>query len=97
MQVVSIQMAVSEGDKVQNLDRAAKKVRQAGNVDLIILPELWNVGFMSFDRYIPEAEDMNGPTLALLRELAKEVNAYVHTGSFVEKDGDRYYNSSYLL
>ena len=97
MQVVSIQMAVSEGDKVQNLDRAAKKVRQAGNVDLIILPELWNVGFMSFDRYMSEAEDINGPTLGMLRELAKEVGAYVHTGSFVEKDGDRYYNSSYLL
>jgi predicted amidohydrolase len=62
-----------------------------------MLPELWNIGFLSYDRYVPDAEDENGPTLEMLRELAKEVNVYIHTGSFVEKDGNRYYNSSYLL
>ena len=96
MQVASVQMGV-EGDKAQNLKRAAEKVRQVRSVDLIILPELWNIGFLSYDRYIPEAEDTNGPTLGMLRELAVEVGAYIHTGSFVEKEEDRYYNSSYLL
>ncbi|MEE9612517.1 MAG: nitrilase-related carbon-nitrogen hydrolase, partial [Desulfatiglandales bacterium] len=48
-------------------------------------------------RYVSEAEDRNGPTLKALKESAKEVGAYVHTGSFVEKNDDRYYNSSYLL
>lgn len=97
MQVASIQMAVAEGDKARNIDGAIAKVRQARGADLIVLPELWNIGFMSFDRYVSEAEDKNGPTLAALRDLAKEVGAYLHTGSFVEKDEDRYYNSSYLL
>lgn len=97
MLVASIQMGVTEGDKARAIDRAAEKVRQARGADLIILPELWNIGFMSFDSYVIEAEDKNGPTLGALRDLAKEVGAYIQTGSFVEKDDGRYYNSSYLL
>jgi len=65
--------------------------------DLILLPELWNIGFMSFDRYRKEAETEEGPTLTLLRALTKELSCYLHTGSFVEKRGDRFYNSSFLL
>lgn len=97
MQVASIQMAVVEGDKVKTIKKAADNVRQCRGADLIILPEIWNVGFMSFDRYIPEAEDKNGPTLGMLRKLAREVGSFLHTGSFVEEDGGKYYNSSYLI
>ena len=97
MLVASIQMSVVEGDKSETIDRAIENVRRARGADLIDLPELWNIGFMSFDRYLPESEDKNGPTLTTFRELAKEVKAYVHTGSFVERDGDKYYNSSYLI
>lgn len=97
MLVASIQMGVAEGDKSRAIDEAVEKVHRARGADLIVLPELWNIGFMSFDRYIPEAEDKSGPTLTTLRKLSKEVKAYVHTGSFVERDGDKYYNSSYLI
>ena len=97
MQVASIQMAVVEGDKGGTIDKAAENIRRAQGADLIILPEIWNVGFMSFDRYIPEAEEKNGPMLTMLRQLAKEVGAYLHTGSFVEKEEEKYYNSSYLI
>lgn len=97
MQVTAIQMAVVEGDKEKTLEKAAGNIRRCQGADLIILPEIWNVGFMSFDRYISEAEDKNGPTLNTLRHLAKEVKTYLHTGSFVEKEGEKYYNASYLI
>ena len=97
MLVASIQMGVVEGDKSETIDRAIENVRRARGADLIVLPELWNIGFMSFDRYLPESEDKNGPTLTTFREVAKEMKAYMHTGSFVERDGDKYYNSSYLI
>lgn len=97
MRVACVQMAVVEGDKAATLAKATEMIRAAKGADLIILPELWNVGFMSFDRYQPEAEDRGGPTLEAMRELARETEAHIHTGSFVEKDGDRYFNSSYLL
>jgi predicted amidohydrolase len=97
MLVASIQMGVVENDKSQTIKKALDKVRKASDADLIILPELWNIGFMSFNRYISEAETMDGPTLSALKYLAQELKVYLHTGSFVEEVGGRYYNSSYLL
>jgi predicted amidohydrolase len=97
LNIAAVQLAVADGGKSANLARAVELVREAEGADLVILPELWNIGFLSFDQYISEAEDQDGPTLASLRDLARELNAYLHTGSFVEKDQDRFYNSSYLL
>jgi predicted amidohydrolase len=97
MLVASIQMGVVEADKAKTLERAVEHTRKVRDADLIILPEIWNVGFMSFDRYLSEAEDENGPTFTTMRALAREVKSHLHMGSFVEKEGDRYYNSSYLF
>ncbi|MBL7225552.1 MAG: carbon-nitrogen family hydrolase [Desulfobacteraceae bacterium] len=97
MRVASIQMGMVEGDKARTIDKAVENIRLARDADLILLPELWNIGFMSFDRYLPEAEDKNGPTLTKLRELAREVESYLHAGSFVEEEEGKYYNSSYLI
>jgi predicted amidohydrolase len=97
MQVASIQLSVVENDKKATVDKAVECIRRARGADLFILPELWNVGFMSFDRYVSEAEDRNGMTLTTLRSVAKELKAFLHTGSFVEREGDKHFNSSYLL
>jgi predicted amidohydrolase len=90
-------MSVVEGDKEKTIARALENITRAADADLVVLPEIWNVGFMSFDRYESEAEDREGPTLTALRQAAREVDVFLHTGSFVEKDGDDYFNSSYLL
>ncbi|MFZ0447966.1 MAG: carbon-nitrogen family hydrolase [Desulfatiglandaceae bacterium] len=97
MLIASIQMAVVENDKAATLDKAVGQIRRASDADLVILSELWNIGFMSFDRYRSEAEDKDGPTLSTFRSLARELKIHLHTGSFVEEDGGKYYNSSYLL
>jgi predicted amidohydrolase len=97
MRIASIQLKIVEGSKEEALDHASQVIRQCRGADLILLPELWNIGFMSFDRYRQEAETQNGPTLTLLRGLAKELSCHLHTGSFVERKGGRLYNSSFLL
>jgi predicted amidohydrolase len=97
MKVASIQMSVVEDDKTATIDKAVANIHRCQGVDLTILPEIWNVGFMSFDRYIPEAEDRGGPTLTRMRAAAEENGTYLHTGSFVEKQNGQYYNSSYLI
>ena len=51
MRAASIQMTVGEGDKARNLERAVEKIRQLKGVGLIVLPELWTIGFICFDRY----------------------------------------------
>ena len=97
MRIASIQLKVVEESKEKTLEHASHMIRQCRGADLILLPELWNIGFMSFDRYRNEAETQQGPTLTLLRALAREFSCHLHTGSFVEKRGDRFYNSSFLL
>ncbi|MFO7802737.1 MAG: nitrilase-related carbon-nitrogen hydrolase [Desulfovermiculus sp.] len=97
MEVASIQMGVVEDDKAGAIDQAVQRIRQCRGADLIILPELWNIGFMSFERYYAQAETQEGPTLSAMQTMAREMGAYVHTGSFVLKDKDAYYNASYLL
>jgi len=97
MRIASIQISVIEGDKTATIEKALERIYNVKDADLVILPELWNIGFMSFDRYLAEAEDKNGPTLSAMRDVAAELKIYLHTGSFVEKDGDQYFNSSYLL
>ncbi len=90
-------MSVVEGDKTATIDQAVENIHRCEGIDLVILPEIWNVGFMSFDRYVSEAEDRNGQTLARLREAARKIGVYLHTGSFVEKKNGNCYNSSYLI
>lgn len=97
MRVASIQLETIEGSKTKTLEHAGEMIRQCRGADLILLPELWNIGFMSFDRYREEAETEEGPTLGLLRSLARDLSCYLHTGSFVEKREERFYNSSFFL
>jgi predicted amidohydrolase len=97
MKFASIQMAVVEGDKTATIDKAIENIQRCQDSDLIILPEIWNIGFMSFDRYTAEAESRKDQTLTRLREAAQQIGSYLHTGSFVEEKGGKYYNSSYLI
>ena len=97
MKVASIQISVVEDDKIATIDKAIENIQRCKGIDLVILPEIWNIGFMSFDRYGSEAEDHNGQTLTRLREAAKQIGVYLHTGSFVEKKNGNAYNSSYLI
>jgi len=70
MKVASIQISVVEDDKIATIDKAIENIQRCKGIDLVILPEIWNIGFMSFDRYVSEAEDHNGQTLTRLREAA---------------------------
>jgi predicted amidohydrolase len=97
MRVASIQLKVIEESKEEALEHASEMIRQCRGADLILLPELWNIGFMSFDRYRKEAETQEGPTFTLLCTLARELSCHLHTGSLVEKRNGRFYNSSFLL
>ena len=97
MKVASIQLSVVEGDKDATLKKAKHAIEESYDADLVILPEIWNIGFMSFDQYVDKAETIEGPTPSLMRSLAQEKCIYLHTGSFVEKEKGKYYNTSLLL
>ena len=97
MKVVSIQMSVGDETKHQRIDRAEELLDQAKGADLVILPEIWNVGYFSFDRYEPEAETIQGITFQRMSSIAKQHNFFLHMGSFVETWRSKLFNTSVLI
>lgn len=97
MKVSCIQMSAAADGKKSAVDKAVERIRQCRGSDLVVLPELWTIGFLGFDRYAADAETETGEILPVMQDLARETGAYLHTGSLVEKEGDNYYNACYLL
>lgn len=97
MKIASVQMRVEDNNKEILLNHAESLIERASKADMIILPELWNIGWMRFDLYHKEAETLEGSTITRLKKKAKEVGSYIHTGSFVEKNKGRYYNTSVII
>jgi omega-amidase len=61
----------------------------AGRTDLVLLPETFTSGFSN--EALASAEDMQGPTVAWLRDQARRLDAVV-TGSVQIRDGQGVYN-----
>jgi predicted amidohydrolase len=85
----------STDHKPRNLQAAEKAVRRlAGNgAELIVLPEHFD--FIGADSLkAAEAEPLDSSScLISLANLAEELGCYIHCGSFLEKDGDRIFNT----
>jgi predicted amidohydrolase len=97
MKIASIQMSVGDETKPQRIVRAEKLLDHAKGADLVILPEIWNVGYFCFDRYESEAEPIQGPTFQRMSSIAKQHGFFLHMGSFVETWNGKLYNTSLLI
>ena len=97
MKVTSIQLGVFDRPKERNVKHAVNLIDEAPASDLILLPEIWPCGFFSFDRYQSESEPVNGPTVGVFKEKARERQCHILMGSFVEKDSDYLFNTTILL
>jgi len=92
-----IQLEPKGNSKEEFLTHALELIDRAGDADLILLPELWNVGYLKFERYRDEAEPLAGPTISALATKSKELTAYILAGSIVEREDGRLYNTSALI
>ena len=98
MRVSSIQLEVKyDTSKDEMVAHAVEMIDRCKGDDLILLPELWNVGFFNYEKYKDSAEPIHGETAEIISKKAKEFGAYIYSGSFVEKRGDKYYNASILF
>ena len=86
MQLTLVQLKQRTGDVGGNRDRATAAIERAAasGADLVALPELWNVGYFSFESYAREAESVEGPTLSAMSALAEEHDVGLLAGSVVE-------------
>lgn len=83
--------------KRDRVKRVGELLEAASGADIVILPELWNVGFFSFDRYARDAEPLHGETVELMREKARQLRAHILMGSFVEESETGLHNTALLI
>ena len=84
----------TKSERIQNVSEIIKELC---DTDLVMLPELWNTGFFSYQEYAKNSESIDGETISTLSTLAREKHTHIFTGSFVEKRGDKLYNSAVMI
>jgi len=97
MRVTSIQLAMRDRPKEENVAHALVMIDRAPPSDLILLPEIWPCGFFSFDRYKSDSESIDGPTVSAFRDKARNRNCHIFMGSMVENHSGQLFNTSIFL
>ncbi len=92
--VAAVQLAITEETDEQRLVRVRRLLEAVGKVDLVLLPELWRVGYFNFSSCPKKAETLDGETVSFLKGAAKKHGAYLLGGSIVERDRTRLYNTA---
>ncbi len=97
--IIGLSQMNSRDNKQENLaaaENAIKELADKGS-QLIMLPE--NFTFMgpeALKRKNAEPLDQS-PSLDRLRNLAAKLQVHVHIGSYMEQDGDRFYNTGVVF
>lgn len=99
MRVHLIQYAVSDMSKDAAMKKVNSLLQQVHKTDLIILPEVWNIGYHAFDEYEREAEAIDGQTFDAVRSHAVRLQCWLHAGSIVERDTEsgKLFNCSIII
>ncbi len=99
MRIQVLQIAPDYDTPIQvRRDAVSEALRACAGADLVVLPELWPQGGFTYQRWVEDAEPIDGPSLALVAQAARDLGAYVHGGSIIERDDDgRMYNTSVLV
>jgi len=87
MRIALIQLESPDAESAEHrLDRVRATLENLEpGIDLIVLPELWKVGYNNFDRYTEASENLDGPTTWTLAKIAQQRGCHIHTGTFVEQ------------
>ena len=86
MRLALVQLEIEPGARKHNLEAARAAVERAATdgTDLVVLPELFTVGYFAFESYARSAESLNGTTVSTIAEAAADEGVAVLAGSFVE-------------
>ena len=91
--ISAIQMCSKIGDKKANFSNVVNLIERdvKSDVDIIVLPEVWTVGWSP--RHFRESAELidKSETINLLSQIAKQYNSFVIGGSFIEKVNDEIY------
>ena len=94
-----IQLASNIGEVEQNINKVESIVSKelSSNTDVLVLPEVWTVGW-SCSNFIASAQELeNSMAIKFLSKLAKEYNVNIIGGSIISKKDNKYYNTCPVL
>jgi predicted amidohydrolase len=86
MKIGLLQFRIERDDPSGNEQRATNAIFDAAErgAELLVLPELWKVGYFATEDYQSAAESLDGPTLSHIRELANDLGVAILAGSIIE-------------
>ena len=86
MKLALAQIDIEAAGVEANRRRAVEAVERAADdgCDLVVLPELFTVGYFAFEAYQRSAEGLDGATVTELQRLAADRSVAILAGSFVE-------------
>jgi omega-amidase len=98
MKTALIQMDVVLGDVEANRANANCLIARGldSGAGLLVLPELWTTGYKLSDIHLL-GEPENGPTVTMLREIARKNGVEIIAGSIAETCGGKVYNTAYAI
>ena len=98
MKIGLIQMEVIPGEAAINRRKALTMLEEAvrQGCQLMVLPEMWTIGY-ALKNVNDFAEDLQGESLAALREFARARGVEVIAGSLPVKEEGKIYNNAFAL
>ncbi len=97
--ILNIQLNPVLGDKIKNLETVNNYIEQFSrkNLDLVVLPEFFSTGIHD-DSFLNVPEDTEGGIVTeILSETAKKFRVNIVCGSVIERDGEKLYNTTFVL
>lgn len=96
IKIAALQLESVIGDVDANLEKVRtlleKGLREL-TPNIIILPEVWNVGW-DCKEFRANAESFSeSKTIELLKEISKKYNSYILGGSIIENENNEFFNS----
>ena len=98
MRLAAVQYRPPKGEPEKARSELVERVREAGEVDLVVCPEMATSGYVwrSPQELLPHAEAADGPTFQALSERAREQGCWIVCG-FPELAPEGLYNSALVI
>ncbi len=95
--LAAVQMDATPAPVTERLERAGQLATKAvtSGAQLVVLPELFNLGYAYSDENFHRAELLDGPTVAWMKATAARLNVHL-AGSLLLLDQDEIYNALLL-
>ncbi len=98
LSLAAIRMDAAPASVESRLTRAELMIIRATNqgAQIVVLPELFNTGYVYSPKNYQLAESMDGETVTWMKRVARQYNLYV-AGTFLLREADDIYNTMLLV